>query len=289
MAMQARPRRPTDFGGEEAALVSVGGGEFLCSDVAAPEQLVVTRSINPDDLRQLLGQLTREDCVHSWKNFGSDGTLEALLRWENNLRPTEIFFFYLKRDDLMRMVAVGAVADRLMHGFPHPGFCVLGRCYIIPEFRGRGLYRRVLHYRLEYCRERFGTALSAVHLGSDSNWIARVVANHQLPGWPRFIHLGQEQLTVAGKAKLVDAYLMLLPEYLEKIRRALAGPRPPTCVVDLRHALAATEWDDVRNVGAAVRDGFERARAYGWFDQRDAREIEQLLTFCRSVPLVGFG
>src|SRR5262249_25860607 len=148
MAMQTRPRRSTDFDGDETALVS-GGGAFFGSDAAAAEQLVVTRSINSEDLHQLLGQLAGGGCVHNWENFGSDGTLEALLRWENDLRPTEIFFFYLKRDDLMRMVAVGAVADRLMHGFPHPGFCVLGRCYIIPEFRGRGLYRRVLHYRLE--------------------------------------------------------------------------------------------------------------------------------------------
>jgi hypothetical protein len=264
------------------------GDEFHGFDAAVTEEFVISRSVGADNLRRLLQCLASEDCVHSWKNFGGQGSLEDLLRWENDLRPTELFFFYLKRRDELRLVAAGAVADRLKHGFPHPGFCVLGRCYIMSEFRGQGFYRRVLRYRLEYCRARFGRALKAVHIGSDNNRIARVVTNHRLPGWPRFIHLGEEELTVGGQVKLVDAYLQLFPEYLRSLRAALAGAHAPQCVLELRHALVAIECGDVRNLGIVVRDGFEKARAQGWFDQRDAREINQLLSFCSSVPLVGF-
>src|SRR5271154_3788852 len=116
------------------------------------EELVVSQTIEPDDLRRLFRCLTCEDCVHSWKNFGADGTLEDLLEWENLRRPTQLFFFYVRRGGQLHILAASAVADRLTADFPYPGFCVLGRCYIMPEFRNQGFYRRILHYRLEYCK-----------------------------------------------------------------------------------------------------------------------------------------
>ena len=104
-----------------------------------PDELVISRSADPGSLRRLLESLVSEDCVHSWRNFGPDGTADDLLRWENERRPTELFFFYLKHGG--QMVAAGAVADRLTRDFPHPGFCVIGRCCIMPEYRSRGFYR----------------------------------------------------------------------------------------------------------------------------------------------------
>jgi GNAT superfamily N-acetyltransferase len=258
------------------------------TDPAGAEELVVSQSVDPGSLRCMLESLVQEDCVHSWRNFGPEGTLERLLQWENARRPTKLFFFYLNHDCEIRMVAAGAVADRLNRDFPHPGFYVLGRCCIMPEYRSRGFYRQVLRYRLEYCRAQLGDKLNAIHIGAVNDRISRVITNHELPGWPRFTHLGEEELGVAGEIRKVGAYLLLLPDYLARIQRALAGADAPACVVELRYKLARMESDPLRNLGMLVKHTFEEARVLGWFDDRDTLEIEQLLLFCSSVPLVGF-
>lgn len=252
------------------------------------EELVVSQSVDFGNLRQLLECLVREDCAHSWKNFGPEGTLERLLQWENELRPTQLFFFYLRRGGEMRLAAAGAVADRLIRGFPHPGFCVLGRCYVMPEYRGHGLYRRILQYRLDYCRSRFGNKLNAIHVGSDNDRVGRVVINHRLPGWPRFVHLGDQKLQVDTTIKTVGAYLLLDPAYLDRIQDSLAGAHAPACVTDLRNALSRIETGDIRHLGAIVKQTVETAGGRKWFESRDCGEIEKLMLLCRSIPLVGF-
>jgi hypothetical protein len=188
----------------------------------------------------------------------------------------------------LRLVAAGAVAGTVSRDFPHAGFCVLGRCYIMPEFRHRGFYRDILRYRLQRCREQLGDTLNAVHIGASAEQISHVITDHGLKGWPKFTHLGEEELHVAGQIKLVGAYLMLLPEYVRKMRGALAGPDAPACVLELRDALAGVDSADVRGLGPRIKAPFEAACARGWFDERDPREIEQLLAFCRAIPLVGF-
>lgn len=255
---------------------------------SAAEKLVVSQTIDPAGLRRLFEGLAREDCGHSWRNFGPDGSLEELLEWENRLRPTKIFFFHKKCGSELRPLAVGAVAEKLALGFPYSGFCVLGRCYIMPEFRGLGYYRRVLKYRLDYCRARFGSALNGVHIGSDNDRITRAISHHGLPGWPPFIHLGEEELPVAGEIRTVHDYMLFLPDYLRRIRDSLAGPCPPPCVIDLRKALHAMEHGGVRNLGFSVRVAFEEACARRWFDGRDASSLEHVLLFCRWIPLTGF-
>jgi GNAT superfamily N-acetyltransferase len=255
---------------------------------AGAEELVVSESVSPVDLRRLLESLIEEDCVHSWRNFGPDGTLEELLKWENEHRPTKLFFFYLKRGGTERLVAASAVADRLTRDFPHPGFPVLGRCCILPEYRSRGFYRPILQYRLEYCRAQYGNALNAIHIGAVNERISRVITNHGLPAWPRFIHLGEEELRVAGDIRTVGAYLLLLPEFIRRIQGTLAGAEAPPCVIKLRNTLATTESGEARNLGMLVKGTFDEAQRLGWFDTRDPSEVEQLLRFCTSVPLVGF-
>src|SRR4051812_36519063 len=106
------------------------------ADAIGAEGLVVGQSVDPGNLRRLLESLAQEECVaHSWRNLNPEGTLEGLIQWENTRRPTKLFFFHRKCGDEMRMVAASAVADRLNRDFPHQGFCVLGRCCIMPEFR----------------------------------------------------------------------------------------------------------------------------------------------------------
>lgn len=266
--------------------VIVGMEELV---VSQSEELLVSQSVDVDDLRHLLHCLVREDCAHSWRNFGPEGTLDELLQWENERRPTKLFFFYVRRGDDMEMVAASAVADKLTGDFPHPGFCVLGRCYIMPQFRGRGFYRDVLRYRLDYCKAQLGDTLNAVHIGAIDDRIARVITNHGLAGWPKFAHLGIEELTVAGEVRPVGAYMLFSPKFVGKMRTALSGDGAPPCVVELRKALCESDAGDVRNLGNIVKDSFGEARASGWFDVRDPCEIERVLHFCSSIPLVGFG
>ena len=258
------------------------------AETVGAEELVVTQSVEPGDLRRLLDSLEQDDCVHSWRNFGPDGTVEELLQWENARRPTKLFFFHLKHGDELRMVAASAIAERLNRTFPFPGFCVLGRCCIMPEFRSLGFYRHVLRYRLEYCRAQYGSGLDAVHIGAVNDRISRVITDHRLPDWPRFIHLGEEELRVAGESRMVGAYLMMLPDFVRRIQATLAGEDAPASVVELRNAFRELESGPVRNFGTLVKEMVEQARGSGWLDGRATPEIDQLLMFCRSIPLVGF-
>jgi len=262
---------------------------LFSSAAVATEELVVSSSAEAEALRTLLECLAREDCVHSWRNFDRDGTCEDLLRWENARRPTELFFYHLKFGDRTQLVGAGAVADRLTRDFPNPGFCVLGRCCILPEFRGRGFYRHFLHHRLNHCQARFGGALKAVHIGAVDERVSRVITNHRLPGWPEFVHLGEEALHVAGQIRPVGAYLLLMPDYVRSLVTLLAGEPAPPSVAALRRELLRIGSSGVRNLGVLVKDCVDEATTSGWFDGRDRGDIEELLLFCRSIPLVGLG
>ncbi len=251
------------------------------------KEIVASKHVEPEDLNRLLKSLARESCVHSWRNFDPNGSLGALLAWENRRRPTEIFFFYLEEAGERHLFAAGAVASRLKRDFPHPGFCVLGRCYIMPQFRGRGLYRSLLRYRLDHCRERFGGELRAIHIGSTDERIARVIRNHRIAGWPAFTHLGHEELTVANEVREVDAYLLMLPEYVGRVLSNLSGKNAPRSVVRLRNALSKIDRTELSDLGLLVKEALEEAWRQAWFEGRDPKELEQLLVFCRSIPLVG--
>ena len=252
------------------------------------DELLIKESVSPENLRILLDSLSKENCAHSWRNFGPNGTLDDLLKWENERRPTEIFFFYLRRGGQLQTVGAGAVAYKLNKDFPHPGFCVLGRCIIMPEYRSNGYYRQVLRYRLDHCRTKFGRGLNAIHIGAVNERISKVIVDHGIPGWPNFTHIGEEDLKVADSVMRVGAYLLFMPDYVYRMLQTLDGADAPGCVIELRHALAGLESPDVRNLGLTVKAKYEEAKACGWFEKRDAFEIEQFLEFCRSVPLVGF-
>jgi len=250
------------------------------------QEVAVTQTADPADLRRLLRLLAQENCVHSWRNFGVEGTLDELLAWENRQRPTKIFFFYSRGGAESRMVGAGAVADRLTGLIPSPGFCVLSRCYIVPEYRGHGMYRQLLQYRMEYCRQEFGDALNGIHIGSADERIAHVLLEHRLPGWPTFAHLGEEELRISGAGTMVGAYMLLMPWYVERIEREFAGSGAPESVVELRRALAGIGAEQVRGLGLLVQRARDDASAAGWFADRGSEAIDQLLQFCRSIPLV---
>jgi hypothetical protein len=80
--------------------------------------------------------------------------------------------------------------------------------------------------------------------------------------------------------------MMLMPDYVRRISNVLAGSLAPPCVVQLRDSLAGIESCDIRNLGMLTKNAFEEACRQGWFDERNSSEIEQLLLFCSSIPLV---
>jgi GNAT superfamily N-acetyltransferase len=284
-------------------LMVAGRVDSTCTDSAVPQQwpvemeyggwrqtparLSVSSHANATDLKDLLRCLAAEDCAHSWKSFGTEGTADELLRWENELRPSRLFFFYLDAGTRRQLVGAGAVADTLAHGFPHAGFCVVGRCYVMPAFRGSGFYRRMLHYRLERCREKFGNELNAVHLGTSSRKVERVVTTEGLPGWPRFICVGKERLTVGGHVEMVAAYMSFLPAFLQRLCRSLEDPGVPEVAIELRNCLGALERGDARDLGNAVKDLFEDERGQAWLSDHNPRELKQLMAFFRAIPLAG--
>ncbi|MES2937608.1 MAG: GNAT family N-acetyltransferase [Pseudomonadota bacterium] len=269
---------------------ALAAGASRASNRPAPgfhEEFVVSQAASPRDLTLLLDSLSREDSAHSWKNFDRTAGLEDLLRWENSRRPTEVFFFHLKRGDDLQIVGTGSVAEYLNSRFDDPGVPVLGRCYILPEFRGRGIYRRVLQFRFERCIARLGHKLKGVHIGSDDERIAHVIAQPS-PHWPRFHHLGEEALPIAGQTKLVNAYISLLPGFSRSLAQALEGQGAPPALAALHRRLTGTEPADARNLGIELRDALDGAQERAWLSQRDCGPIDQLMAFCRAVPLVGF-
>jgi GNAT superfamily N-acetyltransferase len=253
-------------------------------------QLVVRASAEPEDLARLFDYLRREECAHSWRNLDADcRSVRELLVWENELRPTDLLFFYAEHAGELRFVAGSAVAARISNEFPHEGFCVLSRCYILPEFRGFGIYRDILQYRLDYCVRRFAPGLSAIHIGTADPRVARVITRAVRPGWPPFIHLGEEKLHVSAQTRTVDDYLMLAPAYLQRMAAVLAGRVVPPGVLDLRRALGMLRGaEPARDVGLRVKRGFDDACAEGWFNTHDAAAFEELVAFCAAVPLIGF-
>jgi hypothetical protein len=258
---------------------------LLVSDEGGAD-LLVSRSVDPGEFRAMLTHLANEDCVHSWRNFGIDGTVDELMAWENRLRPTEIFFFHLRQGGSVRLAGAGAVADRLNAQFPYPGFCVLSRCFIVPEFRGRGLYRQLLRYRMEYCRRRFGGSLDGIHIGSTEQRVARVLLDHRLDGWPSFSHLGEERLHIAGAGRTVQAYMLLMPRYAVSLVRELADDGAPAAAIALRRRLERADAVKARGLAMLLQRVLDDTSGARWFDAHCGPATTRLLAFCRAVPLV---
>ncbi|AYZ65057.1 GNAT family N-acetyltransferase [Burkholderia multivorans] len=271
----------------DAALTAELSRMFNRLAPSVDEEFVVSKSVSHENLALLLDSLSEEESAHSWRNFDRTAGLEDILRWENSRRPTEVFFFYLKQGNALQIVGTGSIAEYLNSRFTDPGFCVLGRCYIMPGFRGRGIYRRVLQFRLERCAARLGQKLKGIHMGSDDERIAHVVAQ-PAPGWSCFHHLGEEALPIAGRTKLVNAYILLLPAFSQSLTHALEGPGAPPALAELHDRLTGTAPAVARNLGIGLRDALAGAQESAWLGMRDCRSINKLMDFCRAVPLVGF-
>jgi len=167
----------------------------------------------------LLEELRNERSVHTWRqhlpesgHIDEDST-RLLHAAEEAYRPTLAFgYVATELDGGEVIVAAGAVSTKIRADFPHEGFPVLARCFVRPQFRKRGLYRHILGHRLEYCLERWGSQLKAIHLGSASSAVWEAVALHG--GFAlNFVHVGDEDLEVRGEVHRIPALMAFHPSY----------------------------------------------------------------------------
>ncbi len=241
-------------------------------------------------LPPLLDELRSGESVHSWRHHvPASGPLDELdaasmLAREQALRPTTTFTYVAERRDGRReIVAAATVAESVRADFPFEGFPVLARCYIREAWRGVGLYRMILRHRYEYCVSRWGDRLRAIHLGSAEPAVWHVaMTTSDLPA--PFVHIGDEDLEVAGEVHVVKDLLAFAPGYARQlldearllggdtdglICRRLVGDlvgagQPGAGVVALRHrveALMAASGRHLNGSNPALRSLFALARA----------------------------
>jgi GNAT superfamily N-acetyltransferase len=238
----------------------------------------------------LLHKIQKERCTHSWRNIDPDVDLYELQDRENALRPTSIFFYFINGDKHDgregRLAAAATVADGIRKDVPLTGFPVLARCFIMPEFRGMGLYKRILEHRLNFCRDRFQHCLKAVHMGTTNDYVEHSITQ-TVENWPPFLRVGSEALKIGNDICLVGAFLLFMPGYLADMARTLSGAARPPAVKRLDHICTLLKAGSSGDHALAIQENFKEACASGWFDNHDAAPIEQLLCFLRAMPLVG--
>jgi GNAT superfamily N-acetyltransferase len=259
--------------------------------IACGGGLLVSSVVEGQDLRRLLLGLRIERCAHSWRNFDPDGHLDQLVQWENTLRPTAIFFYYAQKDAQgapcdPHIVAAATVVDCVHAQFPHAGFPVMARCYVLPEFRGRGLYRHIVQHRLEYCRARFGAALKAIHLGTRDERIAQALG--KCGEGPQFVQLGSQMVKAGSDMCLVGAYVHLTASYAYDLAQALRADAESPSLNVLSQALTQMMSGAPGEHALALVQHYLEARSAGCFRDRDESSLLEMLDLCRAIPLVGF-
>lgn len=246
-------------------------------------------------LPPLLSELRDEACVHSWRRrlppsgpIGSDVAAQ-LLADEDAHRPTTTFVYVVRRRDGSEQVgAAAAVSERIRADFAHDGFPVLARCYIRPEFRRRGLYRSVLRHRFDYCLKQWGDSLRAIHLGSADPTIWRV-ATMRPDLVPPFVHVGDEDLEVAGHSHAVRDLLAFAPRYVEQLLESVRALGDGTYEVRALHDGVQALVDPARpETGVvAVRALVARASEALQLDVTQRSDaLRALMALADAIPIV---
>lgn len=251
-------------------------------------RLVASAHLDHDDVRTVLQEIGAETCAHSWRTCNPRWDAALLREWENQRRPTDIIGYYgLLPGGRRRIAGVAAIAHAIDRQFPHLGFPVLARAFIRPAYRGRGLYGRLLDHRLSVCRRRWGPALRAIHMGSREPRVWQVIARAR-PGWPPFVHVGDEALVLRDQRHVVRDFVMFTTGFGRALLAATgadnAAPAPVRALRDrLARMLAAQPGGQHFH---RVSDAFERACAdTDWFTRHDPAPIEQFLALCQAIPL----
>lgn len=174
--------------------------------------LVASKNIDDLELTRLIATIKEERCDHSWANYNGPKTIKSLTSWENDLRETEVYFYYCDGE----LVGSATVAERINTRYEHNGFPVLGRCFITKQFRRQGFYRQIFKHRVQHCMKRFGGELKAIHIGTSNDRVRRVISseNRKLGVLRK---LGNEALALDGSEKIVGAYVFLFRTYLDQL------------------------------------------------------------------------
>jgi GNAT superfamily N-acetyltransferase len=252
-------------------------------------KLLASTSIEDSDVRTLLQGIALESCAHSWRKCNPLWDMAHLRAWENEHRPTEIIgYFGVLPSGRREIVAMGTVAHAINRNFPYVGFPVLARAYIRPEYREYGLYARLLEHRLSFCRRYWGSALSAIHLGSREPKVWHVIGRER-PGAPPFVHIGNEALLIRGQSHMVRAFLMFTPRFGQALLAATGAAETavPEPVLDLRNAMTRMlQAEPGGHHYERISDALSRVCARtDWFAEQDAGPVSRLLTLCQAIPL----
>lgn len=228
--------------------------------------------LEPRSFAALLSELRRSARAHSWRWLSRGRQLDGLLRAEARLRPGVVFAYYgLRRDGAMELFGAAALAERVTAWFPHEGFPVAARGYVLRRFRGNGLYKAMLAHRVRVCRRVWGRRLNAIHLGSSNPRVWRTLRS--APGGARFSALGVERLPDGRRRLLVRDFVHLAPSFARALR-AQSRRRPA-----LRERL-----ERLLGRGFGPRDYAGLLQA--WHDSgRPAGAFSRLLALCESIPL----
>ncbi len=187
-----------------------------------PSGLTATANVDPSLLGPILSELRAEECGHSWRTplveLGDrppDELVTALLERARAYRPTDLYTYTLRGEPM----AIATISDRVTSAFPHDGFPVLARCYIRRKYRDAGLYHHLVQHRLAICEDRFGDSLRAIHMGASDIRVEQTLRHHP-DLYPRFVHVGDERLMVAGRAFYVQDFVAFTPRYGAELRQA---------------------------------------------------------------------
>ncbi|MBA2672779.1 hypothetical protein [Ramlibacter sp.] len=202
-----------------AVALAVPAGNARLSPLAS--SLRVTTEWHRPLLEPLLWRLREEKCAHLWQPaLAAAPAAQAYQVFERMLtggRPCTVFTYHLPNGGRDEAVAVGTMSPRVARDSPEDGIPVLGRTYVLPEYRGRSVYALVLRHRLGLCADRWGRRLLGVHMGTSSPRVESVF-RASFPG--RVVRIGDEDI---GDAGVVAALLGLTAEF----DRQAALPVPP--------------------------------------------------------------
>jgi GNAT superfamily N-acetyltransferase len=255
----------------------------------------VTAHERTDFLAVFLRALAREECTHSWRTMAlscsemeNSELVGHVLGADRKHRPTTVFT-YVAQDTAGELVpvSVATVSDRVRADFPFNGFPVLARSFVLPEFRGCGLYPLILNDRLEYCRETWGDGLKAIHLGSADDRVVRTIegGDHVTP----FLYVGDEWLMVADNRSLVRDYLAIgkgfRGDLLEVAKALRVGS---TAEAELGAALRTLVTSGANGVSfstlSSLRQQVDQEMDRDLFAEHPA--LHEFMSMCASIPII---
>jgi len=118
-------------------------------------------------------------------------------------------------------LAAGAIRNKLTSSFLNHEFPVVSRAIVAPAHREKGIGSLIVEHRMKIVlRGYFGTQPKAIHFGTESEKILHTVRRIEQEEGIRFVHIGDEQLTVSDGTHTVHDYLCFLPWYQQMVLKA---------------------------------------------------------------------